>query len=65
VGSVADITIFAERPWTVDARLFHSKGKSTPFNGAAFHRRAITTLVDGFVVYEHGRVMPRDEGVPA
>jgi dihydroorotase len=65
VGSVGDVTIFAERPWTVDARLFHSKGKSTPFDGAAFTRRAIATLVDGFVVYEHGRFIPRDEGVPA
>jgi dihydroorotase len=65
VGSVGDVTVFADRPWTVDARLFHSKGKSTPFDGATFTRRAIATLVDGFVVYEHGRVMPRDEGVPA
>jgi dihydroorotase len=61
VGSVADITIFAERSWTVDARLFHSKGKNTPFDGATFARRPIATIVGGAVVYEHGRVMPRDE----
>lgn len=61
VGSVADITVFAERPWTVDARLFHSKGKNTPFDGATLPRRAIATIVGGAVVFEHGRVMPRDE----
>ena len=61
IGGVADITIFADRAWTVDARLFHSKGKNTPFDGAKFPRRAVVTIVDGFVVYEHGRVMHRDE----
>ncbi|GAC1409268.1 MAG: dihydroorotase [Candidatus Velthaea sp.] len=61
VGSVGDVTVFADRPWTVDARLFHSKGKNTPFDGATFPRRAVTTIVDGYVVFEHGRVMPRDE----
>jgi dihydroorotase len=63
VGSVGDVTVFAERPWTVDTRLFHSKGKNTPFDGATFPRRAIATIVGGAVVYEHGRVMPRDESL--
>lgn len=61
VGSVGDVTVFADRPWTVDARLFHSKGKNTPFDGATFPRRAIVTVIGGAVVYEHGRVMPREE----
>jgi dihydroorotase len=65
VGSVADVTIFAERPWTVDARLFHSRGKNTPFDGATFTRKPLVTIVDGAVVYEHGRVMPRDIEVHA
>jgi dihydroorotase len=65
VGSPGDVTIFAERPWTVDVRLFHSKGKNTPFDGATFPRRAIATVVGGAVVYEHGRVMLRDEPVTA
>ncbi len=64
VGSCGDVTVFAERAWTVDARLFHSKGKNTPFDGVTFPRRAIATVVGGAVVYEHGRVMPRDEAVP-
>jgi dihydroorotase len=63
VGSVGDVTVFIERRWTVDARLFHSKGKNTPFDGATFPRRALATIVAGAVVYEHGRVLPRDEAV--
>ena len=63
VGSVGDVTVFIERAWTVDARLFHSKGKNTPFDGATFPRRALATIVAGAVVYEHGRVLPRDEAV--
>jgi dihydroorotase len=65
VGTCGDVTVFADRPWTVDARLFHSKGKNTPFDGATFPRRAIATIVGGAVVFEHGRVMPRDEAVHA
>ncbi|MFN2460437.1 MAG: dihydroorotase [Candidatus Velthaea sp.] len=64
-GSAGDVTIFAERSWTVDARLFHSRGKNTPFDGAAFTRRAVATIVGGCVVFEHGRVVPRDDAVPA
>jgi dihydroorotase len=64
VGSPGDVTIFADRPWTVDARLFRSKGKNTPFDGMTLPRRALATIVDGAVVFEHGRVLPRDE-VPA
>jgi dihydroorotase len=59
VGSPADVTIFAERPWTVDSRQFESRGKNTPFEGMTFGRRAIVTIVDGYVVYAGGRVTPR------
>ena len=65
VGSCGDVTVFGERSWTVDARLFHSKGKNTPFDGATFPRRAVATIVGGAVVFEHGRVMPRDEALHA
>jgi len=64
VGTAADVTIFAERSWTVDARLFHSKGKSTPFDGMTLPRRALATIVGGAVVFEHGRVMPREDHEP-
>jgi dihydroorotase len=61
IGSVGDVTVFADRPWTVDARLFRSKGKNTPFDGMTLPRRALATIVEGAVVYEHGRVLPREE----
>jgi dihydroorotase len=47
VGSSADVTIFADRPWAVDAAAFASKGKSTPFDGRTLPRRAIATIVGG------------------
>lgn len=60
-GAPADVTVFADRPWTVDARQFRSKGKSTPFDGMTLPRRALATIVDGAVVFEHGHVLPREE----
>jgi dihydroorotase len=60
VGSPGDVTIFADRSWTVDARLFRSKGKNTPFDGLTLPRRAVATVVQGAVVYEHGQIVPRE-----
>ena len=56
VGAPADITIFADRPWTVDARRFHSKGKSTPFDGVSLPRRAVATIVAGRIAMNDGVV---------
>ncbi|HTX60579.1 MAG TPA: dihydroorotase [Verrucomicrobiae bacterium] len=50
-GSPADLTIFAEREWVVDPSSFASKGKSTPFAGHRFSRRAIATIVGGELRY--------------
>jgi dihydroorotase len=61
LGSCGDVTVFADRSWTVDARLFHSKGKNTPFDGMELPRRAVATVVDGAIVFEHGRTLPREE----
>ena len=47
IGSPADVTIFADRAWTVDASRFASKGKSTPFDGRSLPRRALATIVNG------------------
>jgi dihydroorotase len=55
-GSVADVTLFAERPWRVDAAAFYSLGKNTPFDGATFARRAVATIVNGEVVMRDGVV---------
>lgn len=49
VGSPADLTIFADRPWTVDPADFASKGKTTPFAGATLPRRVLATIVGGEV----------------
>jgi dihydroorotase len=56
VGSPADVTVFAERPWRVDAAAFRSLGKNTPFDGATFARRAIATIVGGAIVMRDGVV---------
>ena len=56
VGSPADVTIFAERTWTVDPLAFASKGKSTPFAGNVFARRAIATIVGGVTSYRDASV---------
>jgi dihydroorotase len=61
VGTPGDVSVFVDRPWTVDARLFRSKGKNTPFDGLVLPRRALATIVDGAVVFEHGEVLPREE----
>jgi dihydroorotase len=58
VGAPADITIFADRSWTVDAKRFFSKGKNTPFDGMTLPRRAVTTIVAGNVAYHDGAVIP-------
>jgi dihydroorotase len=49
-GSLADVTIFAERPWQVEAARFLSLGKNTPFDGARFTRKAVATIVGGRLV---------------
>jgi dihydroorotase len=55
-GSPGDITVFADRDWQVDASQFYSLGKNTPFDGWAFHRRAIATVVGGRIAMRDGVV---------
>jgi len=50
-GSVADITIFADRSWRVEPERFASKGKCTPFAGLTLPRQCIGTIVGGEVFY--------------
>ncbi len=59
IGAPADITIFAERPWTVDAKRFFSKGKNTPFDGMTLPRRVTTTIVAGAIAFHDGQIFPR------
>jgi dihydroorotase len=58
VGARADITIFAERDWKVDASQFRSLGKNTPFDGWTFHRRAVATIVAGDLMMHDGIIRP-------
>jgi dihydroorotase len=58
VGSVADVTIFADQAWTVDPTLFQSKGKNTPLSGRSLPRRALATIVSGRIVMQAGHITP-------
>ncbi len=52
-GAPADITIFdPERPWTVDTKLFASKGKNTPLAGTTLRGRVMATIYGGKLVYQ-------------
>lgn len=52
IGKVADLTLFAERPWRVDSRSFASKGKVTPFDGMTLPRQVCATIVAGKLAYD-------------
>lgn len=51
LGSPGDVTVFAERAWTVDPAAFASLGKSTPFAGWRLPRRVVATVVGGELRY--------------
>ena len=55
-GAIADVTIFADREWTVESRSFYSKGKATPFEGMKLPRRAVATIVSGEIKMRDGLV---------
>jgi dihydroorotase len=61
-GSPADVTLFADRAWTVDTSRFHSQGKNTPFDGATLPRRAVATIVGGRIVMHEGRLLETAAG---
>ncbi len=51
-GADADITVIdPEREWTVDRRLFRSRGKNTPFHGWVLKGKTVLTIVAGTVRY--------------
>jgi dihydroorotase len=51
IGERADVTLFADREWTVDPAAFLSKGKCTPFAGRRLPRKVLATIVAGDVRY--------------
>ena len=53
-GRAADITIIdPDAEWTVNPRLFASKGRNTPFAGRKLTGRTVLTIADGRIVYEY------------
>jgi dihydroorotase len=51
-GSCADVTVIdPETVWTVDAGKFHSKGRSTPYNGWTLKGKVVLTVCGGRIVF--------------
>ena len=56
-GTPADIVLFnPDQEWVVDAQEFESKGKNTPLEGTTLKGRVVSTLVEGQVVFQDGRI---------
>ena len=52
-GSIADVTVFdPAREWTVDPKLFKSKGRNTPYGGHRLSGLATCTIVGGRIVHQ-------------
>ena len=52
-GNTADITIIdTESEFTVEATLFHSKSRNTPFDGMSLKGKAVYTIVGGKIVFD-------------
>ena len=57
-GKIADITIFdPNKVYKIDKNTFYSKGRNTPFDGWEVTGEVQTTIVDGRVVFEGGKVI--------
>ena len=52
-GEKADLTVFdLDEEYTVDPEKFHTKGRSTPFDGWKVYGKCLMTMVDGRIVYK-------------
>lgn len=51
IGSPADVSVFADRPWQVDPSTFASKGRVTPFAGRTLPRAIVATIVGGEIAF--------------
>ena len=52
-GEKADLTVFdLDEKYTVDPEKFHTKGRSTPFEGWKVYGKCLMTMVDGRIVYK-------------
>jgi dihydroorotase len=56
-GNPADLTLInTDLAYTVDPETFYSKSRNCPFAGWQVQGAAVTTIVDGKIVYTHGSV---------
>lgn len=54
----ADLTVFdADEQFTINPRLFFSKGKNTPFAGRSVRGKVLLTMVAGRIVFRNGELM--------
>ncbi len=57
-GAAADICLFDPKErWTYDARAGFSKSSNSPWHGRTLTGRVKTTIVDGRVVFDQGRIV--------
>ncbi len=56
VGQPADVTLInPKKAWTIRANEFRSRSRNTPFDGAEFTGKVVTTIVDGEIRFQHDR----------
>ncbi|PTY00348.1 dihydroorotase [Opitutus sp. ER46] len=56
-GAPADVCLFdPEKVWRYDAKAGFSKSSNSPWHGRNFTGRVVTTICDGRVVYDHGKI---------
>jgi len=56
-GAPADICLFdPEKVWRYDAKAGFSKSSNSPWNGQNLTGQVVTTICDGRVVFDHGRI---------
>ena len=59
-GAPADVTLFdPEEQWVYDAKSGFSKSSNSPWHGQTLKGRVRTTIVDGKIVYDGGRIVAK------
>jgi dihydroorotase len=59
-GAAADLCLFdPDEVWTYDAKAGFSKSSNSPWHGEELRGRVKTTIVDGRVVYDRGKITVR------
>jgi dihydroorotase len=57
-GAAADVCLFdPEEKWRYDAKAGFSKSSNSPWHGRTLAGRVKTTIVDGRIVFDHGRIV--------